>query len=217
MFYFPLPDSDKPAEILLLGAHCDDIEIGCYGVIANLLSKSAVSRIRWIVFSSGSVRENEARESANALVDNRCDTQIDVLNFRNGHFPAIVSDIKDYFETLKAEVNPDLIFTHYLSDRHQDHRTIAELTWNTFRNHTILEYEIPKYDGDLGNPGVFVPLNENTVTNKGIHLLQYFESQRSRSWFTQSTFESILRIRGIECNAESGFAEAFYARKLRFR
>jgi LmbE family N-acetylglucosaminyl deacetylase len=136
-----------------------------------------------------------------------------VNNFRDGFFPFEGEQIKNFFEGLKR-VSPDLILTHNRKDAHQDHRLIAELTWNTFRNHLILEYEIPKYDGDMGQPSVFVPIEAEIYQKKVRYLMDAFESQRQKRWFQQETFLSLMRLRGMECNAPSGYAEAFYCRKL---
>jgi len=199
-------------EILCLGAHCDDIEIGCGGTLIELLATVPNVRVNWTVFSSDAVRAAEAREAARQVLGDRA-VSIDVLEFRDGHFPYVGSEIKECFESIKQRVRPDLVFTHWLSDRHQDHRTIGELTWNTFRNHLILEYEIPKYEGDLGNPNLLVPLSEQALAKKIATIRGAFVSQREKSWFSESTFRSLARLRGIECNAPSGYAEAFHCRK----
>lgn len=208
--------AEGPATILCLGAHCDDIEIGCGGAILRLLKHYPQARIWWIVFSGNDVREREARSSADDFLKSAEAPQVVVKRFRNGFFPSVIADIKDYFEELKGQVSPDLIFSHVRDDLHQDHRTIAELTWNTFRNHMILEYEIPKYDGGLGSPNVFVPLDDAHRSAKNRTLMSRFASQRDKSWFTPETFDGLARLRGIECNAPSGYAEAFYCRKAVF-
>ncbi len=179
--------------ILCLGAHSDDIEIGCGGSILRLLKEDADLEISWVVLSS---------------------TKIIIKGFRDGFFPYHGGRIKEFFELLKNEVSPDLIFTHFRNDLHQDHRLIAELTWNTFRDHFILEYEIPKYDGDLGSPNFFFGLDEPTADAKVRNILQSFASQRKKPWFTRETFLALLRIRGIEANAKRKYAEAFYCRKV---
>lgn len=209
LFHFPV---DRPPKILLLGAHCDDIEIGCGGLVNQLVTTHPDADVRWIVFSSTDERAKEARDAANTfshgVAKASCET------FRNGFFPSEFDLIKDYFETLKRNFDPDLIITHYKQDGHQDHRVIADLTWNTYRSHTILEYEIIKYDGDLGNPGVFFPLTKQQAQNKAALIFQAFKSQQHRQWFTEDTFMGLMRIRGIQCDAPDGFAECFYSRKL---
>lgn len=202
-----------PLKILCLGSHSDDIEIGCGGTILRLLSWYHELEIVWIVFASDRVRETEARSSANQFLSRAKRKEITVKNFRDGFFPFEGVAIKNYFEELKL-IAPDLIFTHNRRDAHQDHRLIAELTWNTFRNHLILEYEIPKYDGDLGQPNLFVPLEQDTYRTKVRYLMDAFETQRTKPWFDEETFLALMRLRGMECVAPSGYAEAFYCRKL---
>jgi LmbE family N-acetylglucosaminyl deacetylase len=207
--------SQKSAlRILCLGAHSDDIEIGCGGTIIRLLQEHPRARIYWVVFSSGPKRDKEARKSATLFLRGAKSPIVAIRDFRDSFFPAMTSEIKEFFEQLKAEFSPDLIFTHYRNDLHQDHRTICELTWNTFRNHMILEYEIPKYDGDLGSPNVFVPLERATCGRKVKHLLNSFKTQRDKQWFTRETFLALLRLRGVESKAPGGLAEGFYARKV---
>jgi LmbE family N-acetylglucosaminyl deacetylase len=205
---------DGLREVLCLGAHCDDIEIGCGGTLAELGRRSPGARFRWVVFSADDVREPETRRAAERLHGPGAGKVVEVARFRASYFPFCGGEIKDYFESLKERVDPDLILTHRLEDRHQDHRLVAELTWNTFRSHTVLEYEIPKYEGDLGQPNLYVPLGSDTVDLKVDTLTECFPSQRHRRWFTGDLFRAHLRLRGIECDAPSGFAEAFHARKL---
>ncbi len=200
--------------VLLLGAHCDDIEIGCGGTILKLLSRHEQLEVDWIVFSSDAERESEARTSAAAFLTSAKRQNVVMENFRDGFFPYIGADIKDYFEVLKREVEPDLIFTHYRGDRHQDHRVISDLTWNTFRNHMILEYEVPKYDGDLGRPNCFVSFGGDICRRKIDVILEAFKSQCGKQWFTEETFRSLMRLRGVESGVASRYAEAFYARKF---
>ncbi len=206
--------NNRPLKILALGAHCDDIEIGCGGALLHLLSNYNVEEVHWVVFSSNPVRELEARKSAEHFLSKATKKKIVIKSFRNGYFPFVGAEIKDFFEVIKKDISPDLIFTHYRDDRHQDHRCISDLCWNTFRDNLIFEYEIPKYDGDIGNPNLFIPLTIENKNKKIESLLTYFPSQNNKQWFTENTFESIMRIRGIESNAQSGFAEAFYARKI---
>lgn len=202
---------DSDVRVLCLGAHCDDIEIGCGGTLLTLIEARPNAKVDWVVFSSNDAREAETRKAADTLLGDR--VSLSVHRFRNGFFPAVWSDIKDSFELLKGLHNPTLILTHAADDRHQDHRVISELTWNTFRDHTIWEYEIPKFDGDLGRPNLYIPLTRNALETKSRALMDSFPSQRSHQWFTPETFRGIARIRGIECNAAEGFAEAFVCRK----
>lgn len=201
--------------ILCLGAHSDDIEIGCGGALLRLMREYPGLSVHWVVLSSDAQREAEARASAEAFLAEIEQKQIVVERFRDGFFPYSGGEIKGYFEQLKL-VQPDLIFTHYRHDLHQDHRVVCDLTWNTFRDHMILEYEIPKYDGDMGVPNVFVPLSRELGQAKVQHLMAHFASQRSKRWFTDDTFLALLRLRGIESGAQDHYAEAFYARKLIF-
>jgi LmbE family N-acetylglucosaminyl deacetylase len=206
-------DPNRSLNILCLGSHSDDIEIGCGGAILQLARQYPSCRFHWAVFTAAGVRESEARRAAESFAGDRLGTAI-FKGFRDGFLPFEGSDVKAVFESDLKPIAPDLIFTHYGHDAHQDHRLISELTWNTFRNHLILEYEIPKYDGDLGRPGVFVPLDPEICDTKVRLLLESFESQRSKHWFQESTFKSLMRLRGMESNAPSGYAEAFYGRKL---
>jgi LmbE family N-acetylglucosaminyl deacetylase len=205
---------DRTLTILCLGAHCDDIEIGCGGTILKLLKSYKNTIFHWIVFSSDSEREKEAIKSGNVFLKKAKEKKIMIKNFRNGFFPYLGKEIKGFFEELKREISPDLIFTHYRNDLHQDHHIISDLTWNTFRDHLILEYEIPKYDGDLGCPNFFVHLEESICNQKVKYILNYFQSQRENQWFSQETFLSVLRLRGLESNSPHKYAEAFYCRKI---
>lgn len=200
--------------VLCLGAHCDDIEVGCAGTVLQLLRGKTVESVTWVVLASDARRAAEARASARSLLRGVATTRIEIADFRDGFLPYDGGAVKDFFEALKPTVAPDLVFTHYRDDRHQDHRLVSELTWNTFRDHTILEYEIPKWDGDFGSPNVFVPLDRALVARKVRHLLRAFPSQRGRTWYTEDLFRAVLRLRGMESNAPSGFAEGFYGRKL---
>jgi len=204
----------SPLQVLCLGAHSDDLEIGCGGTILKLTGGETPLDITWIVFSGSVERREEAKDSANAFLALAAHKDVLVADFRDGFFPYIGGEIKAHFEALKRRASPDLIFTHYRYDLHQDHRLISELTWNTFRNHLILEYEIPKYDGDLGSPNLFVPLDESTSHRKIDTILGCFRTQEHRHWFSADLFLSLLRLRGMESAAPSGYAEAFYARKL---
>lgn len=199
--------------VLCLGAHCDDIEIGCGGTILRLIQDYPQLAVHWVVFSSNPQRATEARKSAEIFLKHAGGQSIVIKEFRNGYFPAVSTEIKDYFEELKSAIQPDVILTHCRHDLHQDHRTLSELTWNTFRNHLILEYEIPKYDGDLGTPNLYMPLTENQWRSKIDTLMACFPSQHDKHWFEPQTFAALMRLRGIESNAPSGYAEAFYCRK----
>ena len=203
-------------KVLCLGSHCDDIEIGCGGTILRLIENYPNIEFYWVVFSSNSQREPEAYQSANSFLKKAIAKTILIKKFRDGFFPFIGIEIKEFFEQLKQDFKPDIVFTHYRHDLHQDHRLISELTWNSFRNHLILEYEIPKYDGDLGSPNFFVHLDEAICKNKTNYILDSFQSQKEKHWFTEETFLSILRLRGIESNAPGKYAEGFYCRKLVF-
>lgn len=199
--------------ILCIGAHSDDIEIGCGGTLAWLSDAWPDARFHCWVFSAGAGRSEETRACLTRLVGpGRLDLQL--FDFRDGYFPADWETIKDTMRIRAGGVDPVLVFTHSTDDRHQDHRTLAELTWNHFRRHPVLEYEIVKYEGDLGNPNLFVPISGAILERKTTALLDCFASQRSKPWFTRSTFEALARLRGIESNAESGYAEAFRARKV---
>lgn len=204
----------KPLTVLCLGAHSDDIEIGCGGTLLRLLQDHPESTVVWVVFGARGRRRAEALRSGYAFLKQAENKRIIVKSFEESFFPYHGKAIKDCFEELKKDMDPDLIFTHYRHDLHQDHRTICELTWNTFRHHQILEYEIPKYDGDLGQPNVYVPLEEAFCTAKVKLLMSGFSTQRSRQWFTEDTFYSLLRLRGIESSGSGRYAEAFYGRKI---
>jgi len=215
MVEFRLGSSKQPVRrILCLGSHCDDIEIGCGGMLLRLLQENQELEIYWKVFSSTPVRKREALRAANLFLAPAKKKKVVIRNYRDGFFPSLQARITGEFESLKKEFVPDLILTHYRHDLHQDHRVICELTWNTFRSHLILEYEIPKYDGDLGSPNVFVPLERAVCERKIRYILDSFKTQHGKQWFTGETFSALMRLRGIECHARGGAAEGFYARKL---
>jgi LmbE family N-acetylglucosaminyl deacetylase len=203
--------------VLVLSAHPDDVEIGAGGTILRLVERLDPLSVLWVVFSGTGVRAEEATASAAAFLGEGRDCHVMVNSFRDGFFPWSGDAIKDVFEGLKGEFSPDLILTHRRNDAHQDHRLVADLTWNTFRNHLILEYEIPKYEGDLGSPNLFVPLDEATAARKVDLLLKGFPSQHHRGWFDAETFWSVLRLRGLESNSPTRYAEGFCARKMVLR
>jgi LmbE family N-acetylglucosaminyl deacetylase len=201
-------------QILCLGAHADDIEIGCGGTILRLAAQYPGCVFHWVVFSALDVREAEARRAASLFVGASALRGPLLQTFPDGGLPFVGTEVKAVFEALKHAIAPHVIFTHHRSDAHQDHRLIADLTWQTFRDHWILEYEIPKYDGDLGQPSVFVPLPPEVYQKKVRYLIEAFPSQHSKRWFAEETFLALMRLRGMECQAPSGYAEAFYCRKL---
>jgi LmbE family N-acetylglucosaminyl deacetylase len=203
-----------PLKVLAVGAHPDDIEIGCGGTLLRLADAHASCEVAWVVLSGEGERAEEARRSADAFLERASGRRVILENFRDGFFPYTGSAVKDFFEGLKSEIFPDLILTHHGMDLHQDHRLVSELTWNTFRDHLILEYEVPKYDGDRGSPNVFVHLDERLVRLKVDKILTHFASQAKRGWFTEDVFLSLLRLRGIESNSPSRYAEGFYGRKV---
>jgi LmbE family N-acetylglucosaminyl deacetylase len=201
-------------KILCLGAHSDDIDIGCGGTILRFLNESNGVEIYWVVLGAKGERRIEAKKSAKLFLKDAKKKKIIIKTFKDGFFPYIGAEIKEYFEGLKQVYAPDLIFTHYRNDFHQDHRLISELTWNTFRDHLILEYEILKYDGDLGSPNLFVHLDKRICQKKIEYIRRCFKSQANRNWFTEDAFLSMLRVRGVESNAPEKYSEAFYCRKM---
>lgn len=205
---------NKKIKILCLGAHSDDIEIGCGATLLKFQEEFFDLDILWVVFSGNEIRGKEALRSANEFLRKTKLKKTSILNFKESYFPFIGDKIKDSFENIKNKFSPDLIFTHYRDDAHQDHRLICELTWNTFRNHLILEYEIPKYDGDLGTPNLFVSIDKKQLEKKIELIFNNFKSQSEKIWFSPSTFRGLLRLRGIESNSKTGYAEGFYCRKI---
>ncbi len=212
----PLSLRPGPLAILCLGSHPDDIEIGCGGTMLQLLAEHPGSRCRWEVLSgSGTEREQEARRGAAAFLAGAAERTVTVHGLRDGHFPVALTALKEALEAVRGGFAPDVVFTHYRGDLHQDHATVSDVTWQTFRDHLILEYEVPKWDGDLGLPNCYVALPEQVRKQKLEHLVAAFPSQRrAKPWFTEDTFSSLTRLRGVECGAAEGHAEAFYARKL---
>ena len=212
-FELSIPD-DRPLEILCLGAHCDDIEIGCGGTLLRILGDRTDVICTWAVFSGDDHRERELRESAASFLKGAGRIQVENFRLRDGYLPYCGGETKDAFEQLKSRVEPDLIFTHFREDAHQDHRLVGELTWNTFRNHMILEYEIPKYDGDLARPHTYFEVSEDLCRRKIEFLMRHYSSQAGKDWFCEETFRAIMRMRGMECRSASGYAEAFFAAKI---
>ena len=216
MINVKLSQREDSFKILCLGAHGDDIEIGCGGTILRLLPDYDDVEVHWVVLGSSGKRDGEALASANKFLADARKKKIIIKKFKDSFFPYVREEIKNFFEQLKKKVSPDIIFTHYRQDLHQDHRLISELTWNTYRDHLILEYEILKYDGDLGSPNLFVLLDEATCQKKIRFIMECFKSQKNKDWFTPDAFQSILRIRGIEARSTQKYAEGFYCRKLVF-
>ncbi len=210
----PFKPANSAHRILCLGAHSDDIEIGCGGTLLRWLEEHPDLEVSWVVLSSGREREQEALDSAGLFLQGARKRNVLVEDFRDGFFPYNGTALKEYIETLKERFSPDIVLTHYRHDRHQDHRMVSDLTWNTFRRELILEYEIPKYDGDLGQPNLFVPLSESLCRKKIQYILDVFKTQRVKDWLTEDTLQAILRLRGVECHAPQKWAEAFYCRKM---
>ncbi len=205
---------DGVKKVLCLGAHSDDIEIGCGATILRLIREQPGLEIYWLVFSARGIRAREAKASAGEFLRGVRSRWIRTMTFRESYFPGEWPAIKGAFEKVKSEFEPDLVLTQFRDDRHQDHRVLSDLAWNTFRSHLVLEYEIPKYDGDLGSPNLYVPVSRELCERKISTLLRHFQSQTNKHWFTADTFRALMRLRGIECAAPSCFAEAFYGRKL---
>lgn len=205
---------DRLRTVLCLGAHADDIEIGCGGTVLRLLAENEAVRVHWVVLGAEGVREQEARAGAERFLQRAAAKDVTVAGFRDSYFPYLGGQVKEYVEKLRDRVSPDVIFTHYRHDLHQDHRLLSELTWCAFRDHLILEYEVPKYDGDLGRPNFYVPLDEATCREKIAGITAAYASQHAKPWFTDDTFWALLRLRGVECHAPHRFAEAFHARKM---
>jgi LmbE family N-acetylglucosaminyl deacetylase len=206
--------SNSARKILCLGAHSDDIEIGCGGTILRWIQEDAGLEIYWVVLSSNQERKKEASRSADLFLKGAHKKKVFIESFRDGFFPYQGTEIKEYFEALKKRASPDIVLTHFRNDRHQDHRLVSDLTWNTFRRETILEYEIPKYDGDLGQPNFFVHLDQTVCRKKIKNILAVFKTQTEKHWLTEDTLRAILRLRGVESHADEKYAEAFYCRKM---
>lgn len=212
---FQLARPGERLSVLCLGAHSDDIEIGAGGTILAWIASGVRLHVHWCVFSVAGLRASEARGSAQAFLAGTTSAKVELAEFRDGFFPYEGKDIKTWIENLKMRFEPDLILTHRSDDAHQDHREISKLTWNAFRNHLILEYEIPKWDGDFGQPNLYVPLDDAAVTRKIDLLLAHFGTQRSKHWFDAEVFRGLARLRGMECRSPERYAEAFVLRKGR--
>lgn len=200
--------------VLCLGAHVDDIEIGCGGALLRILAENPEVTVHYVVLSADEERALEARKSVDLLLRDAGNIDVLIGHFRESYFPYLGPDVKAYVHRLASEFDPDLVFTHWRGDAHQDHRTVAELTWNAFRQHLIMEYEIPKWDGDMGKPNVFVPLDRAVCEHKIEHLMNAFPSQAAKDWFDTEVFRGLLRLRGMEARSPSGYAEAFHCTKL---
>lgn len=200
--------------ILCLGAHADDIEIGCGGAMLRLIRDNPDCEVHWVVFSANEIRRQEAEAAARHFLAGALRSQVQILDFRDGYFPSSYAQLKDAFFEIRSGFQPDLVFTHRVADAHQDHRILAELTWQTFRQQLILEYEIPKYEGDLLPPNFFIGLDRADCDMKLRLLRESFKSQAAKGWFTDATFEALLRLRGVESQSSTGLAEGFHASKL---
>jgi LmbE family N-acetylglucosaminyl deacetylase len=207
-------DESRPLQVLCIGAHSDDIEIGCGGTVLRLLAEHPGAHVHWVVLSANDEREKEARASAAAFLEKAGSSTVEVERFRESYFPYVAAEVKDFFNALRRRVDPDVVLCHHRFDEHQDHRTVAQLVWNTFRNHLVLEFEIPKYEGDLGHPNFFVALSDADAERKIALLEEHFGSQRDKSWFRPETFAALMALRGVESGTRN--AEAFHARKLVF-
>jgi LmbE family N-acetylglucosaminyl deacetylase len=214
MKHFGIARPGERLSLLCIGAHSDDIEIGAGATILGWIERGVHLDVHWAVLSAAGTRSEEAHASAKAFLDNACSVAIDVAGFQDGFFPYHGAEIKEWFEDLRRRTSPDLILCHWHNDAHQDHRQVSSLTWNTFRDQPILEYEIPKWDGDIGRPNVYFPISRHLIARKTELLQRHFGSQRSKDWFDAETFLGLARLRGLECRAPEGYAEAFHARKL---
>jgi LmbE family N-acetylglucosaminyl deacetylase len=209
----PLAFQSDSLRVLCLGAHSDDIEIGCAGTLLEWRERYPGLQVCWVVLNAIGEREREARRSARALLGKSLHS-LHLATFPDGLLPAHLEQAKAFLTQVRAGFAADVVLCHRLEDRHQDHRLVGEMAWQTWRDQLILEYEIPKYEGDLGQPNVYVPLSASVARRKVRHLMKHFGSQRSKSWFTEGLFNGLMQVRGIECRAGSGYAEAFHARKM---
>jgi LmbE family N-acetylglucosaminyl deacetylase len=214
MKFLELAGSSDHLSVLCIGAHSDDIEIGAGATILGWIDRGVRLDAHWVVLSACGPRADEARSSAEAFLAGAARAVIDLTEFRDGFFPYQGADIKIWLEGLKRRTNPDVILCHSRNDAHQDHREVSMLTWNTFRDHAILEYEIPKWDGDLSQPNIFFPTSRALMERKTTLLHDHFGTQRSKDWFDAQIFMGLARLRGAECRAPHGFAEAFHGRKI---
>lgn len=205
----------KP-RILCLGAHPDDIEIGCGGTLLRICDEISDCQWDWVVLTGNENRHAEARRGVERFLGKNARVDLHLKSFRDGYLPYEGAGVKEFFESLKLEIQPDLIFTHFTNDRHQDHRLVAELTWNTWRDHLILEYEIPKYEGDLGQPQAYFQFDRATADRKTKAIFEVFESQQSKDWFEPEALLALMRLRGVECNSPGRYAEAFHVQKWIF-
>jgi LmbE family N-acetylglucosaminyl deacetylase len=203
----------RPLRVLALGAHADDVEIGCGGTMLSLVAQADVE-VTWVVFAASGPRDAEARASFESFAAGASASTVECHAFRDGYFPYVGAEVKDVFEALKRSIEPDVIFTHARHDRHQDHRVVSDLTWNTWRDHLVLEYEIPKYDGDLAAPNAYFAVDAEIARRKAELLTEHFVSQRDKHWFDHELFLGLMRLRGAEACAPSGYAEGFFAHKL---
>lgn len=210
----PSSRSKRPLNVLCVGAHCDDIDIGCGATLLKLLARPGSMHVTWVVFASNPERARELRASAKRFLRGARSTNVITHEFRDSYFPAHYEDIKQAFEPLKRLAPPDIVFTHRRDDLHQDHRLVSELTWNAFRRHLVLEYEVPKYDGDLTTPNAYVAVDKSLVERKIRILMSCYRSQLAKSWFEPDTFRAIMRLRGVEAGSDTGWAEGFHARKF---
>jgi LmbE family N-acetylglucosaminyl deacetylase len=215
MLRVSLSGGDPPVRrVLALGAHADDIEIGCGATIGVLARAHPDVEVTWVVFAADGARATEATTSAELFLADARNADVRIHGFRDGFLPYVGGEVKDVFESLKGAVDPDLVLTHARNDLHQDHRLVCELTWNTWRDHLILEYEIPKYDGDFGSPNVFVSVSEELAREKVQRVLDMFPTQKEKHWLDEELLLGVMRMRGMEARSASGFAEAFVGRKL---
>jgi LmbE family N-acetylglucosaminyl deacetylase len=214
MLPLTLGSDRKRLRVLCLGAHSDDIEIGCAATLLRWIQEYERVEVTWVVLSAATERGEEARRSAEALMCDASRLEIVIGDFEDSHLPADYRRVKGFLSDLRHRIESDIVLTHSLDDRHQDHRLIADMTWQNWRDHLIFEYEIPKYEGDLGRPNVFVPIATPIAERKVEHLQEHFFSQRSKDWFSADTFLGLMRLRGLECRSKSGFAEGFFARKI---
>lgn len=214
MIFSQFQQKTEGLNILAVGAHCDDIEIGCGGTLLELFNRYQIQHVKWVVFASNQTRKKEAITSAEAFLKDIDSKEIIVLDYRDAFLEKSKFEIKEIFESFRKDFEPDVVFTHYRHDRHQDHRLLSDLAWNTFRNHLVLEYEIPKYDGDLGIPNCFFHISPKHTNQKIDILLESFESQQGKHWFDRETFLALMRIRGMEAASTERYAEAFHVRKI---